>query len=197
MIIHIIDLKPEDETLVEAAARLLVEAFRETAPEAWPDLHSALDEVSESLQPGVISRVALDEKGELAGWIAGLPKYNGNVWELHPLAVRPELQGRGIGRVLVEDFEGQVRERGGITVTLGSDDEIGQTSLYGVDLYPDVWEHVRNIRNLKGHPYQFYQKLGYTITGVVPDANGPGKPDILLSKRVSRSTPVDSFGTLD
>lgn len=33
-------------------------------------------------------------------------------------------------------------------------------------------------------PYEFYQKLGYAIIGVVPDANGLGKPDILMAKRV-------------
>jgi hypothetical protein len=27
--------------------------------------------------------------------------------------------------------------------------------------------------------------MGYVISGVVPDANGVGKPDILMSKRVS------------
>jgi len=37
---------------------------------------------------------------------------------------------------------------------------------------------------VKGHPFEFYQKQGYVITGVVPDANGVGKPDILMSKRV-------------
>ena len=45
-------------------------------------------------------------------------------------------------------------------------------------------EKIRDIRNLKGHPYAFYQKLGYTIVGVMPDANGRGKPDIYLAKRV-------------
>ena len=60
------------------------------------------------------------------------------------------------------------------------------TTLSGVDLYPNVWEHVSRIRNLRGHPYEFYIKLGFVITGVVPDANGPGKPDIIMSKRVSR-----------
>lgn len=60
------------------------------------------------------------------------------------------------------------------------------TSLAGADLYNHFWEQVQNIRNLKRHPYEFYQKLGYIITGVVPDANGPGKPDIILSKRVAQ-----------
>ena len=32
------------------------------------------------------------------------------------------------------------------------------TSLSGVDLYENVWEKIRTIRNLKGHPFEFYQK---------------------------------------
>jgi aminoglycoside 6'-N-acetyltransferase I len=38
---------------------------------------------------------------------------------------------------------------------------------------------------LRRHPYEFYQKLGFIIAGVMPDANGRGKPDIFLSKRVA------------
>jgi aminoglycoside 6'-N-acetyltransferase I len=58
------------------------------------------------------------------------------------------------------------------------------TSLSNVDLYEDLWDKIKNIRNLKNHPFEFYQKLGYIISGVVIDANGIGKPDILMSKRV-------------
>lgn len=79
-----------------------------------------------------------------------------------------------------------VRQRGGLTIFLGSDDVDNMTTVSGVDLYPDVWEHIARIRNLKGHPYAFYQKQGYSITGIVPDANGWGKPDILMAKRVSK-----------
>jgi aminoglycoside 6'-N-acetyltransferase I len=46
--------------------------------------------------------------------------------------------------------------------------------------------HIVSIRNLKRHPYEFYQKLGYVIVGVIPDANGPGKPDILMAKSLVR-----------
>ena len=104
--------------------------------------------------------------------------------QLHPLAAQPSLQGQGIGRALVEDFEDQVRLKGGLTITLGTDDEDGMTSLSDVDLYEYLWEKIRDIRNYKNHPYEFYQKMGYIITGVVPDANGRGKPDILMSKRL-------------
>ena len=61
------------------------------------------------------------------------------------------------------------------------------TTLAGVDLYRNVFEHITNIKNLRGHPYEFYQKLGFVIVGVMPDANGLGKPDIYMAKRVGRS----------
>ena len=48
----------------------------------------------------------------------------------------------------------------------------------------NVWEHIRNIQNLKNHSYEFYEKLGYKIIEVMPDANGIGKPDIYMGKRV-------------
>ena len=100
------------------------------------------------------------------------------------MAVQPSLQGRGIGAALVRDLEEQVRARGGLTITLGTDDEDGMTSLSNVDLYENLWEKIRDVRNLKGHPFVFYQKLGYIITGVVPDANGRGRPDILMAKKL-------------
>lgn len=183
---QIVDLHPSDERLIQQVAEMLVAAFAEFAPDAWPDLPSALDEVRESFGDDRISRVALDEHGDAMGWVGAIAEYDGNVWELHPLVVRPWLQRGGIGRALVVDLEAQVRQRGGTTISLGTDDMTSQTSLGGVNLYPNVWEHIAAIRNLGGHPYEFYQKLGFVITGVLPDANGPGKPDIFMAKRVTK-----------
>jgi aminoglycoside 6'-N-acetyltransferase I len=163
---------------------MLVEGFKEMAPNAWPTLESALEEVQESFSEGRLSRIAVDETGTVLGWIGGISAYDGNVWELHPLVVRPDCQRHGIGRALVADLEEQVRARGGFTIQLGTDDETNMTSLSGIDLYPNVLEHLRNIRNLRGHPYEFYQKCGFVIVGVLPDANGPGKPDIFMAKAV-------------
>jgi aminoglycoside 6'-N-acetyltransferase I len=181
---NIITLLPDNEYLIHQAAQLMVDAFREHWPDAWPSLEEGLKEVYEMLDPERICRVAVGEKEELLGIIGGIPGYDGHIWELHPLAIQPSLQGQGLGRALVEDFEEQVRLKGGLTITLGSDDEDSMTSLANVDLYENLWVKIRDIRNLKHHPFEFYHKLGYVITGVVPDANGIGKPDILMAKRV-------------
>ena len=182
--IHIQDLTAGDESAIQQVAMLLIEGFRDHWPEAWPTLEEAVQEVPDSFEEGRISRIARDENEVILGWIGGQPTY-GAVWELHPMVVRTDQQRRGIGRLLVADLEQIVRERGGLTLMLGTDDEDGMTSLSGVDLYDNLWHHIAHIQNLKGHPYEFYQKLGYTIIGVVPDANGLGKPDILMAKRLA------------
>ncbi len=186
MPIQIHDLSPAEATAVEQVAALLVRGFAEHWPDAWPDLEAARAEVRASFDADRISRIAVGDEGAAVGWIGGVAQYDGHVWELHPLVVHPAWQGRGIGRALVTDLEEQVRARGGLTIWLGSDDVDGMTTLAGTDLFPDVLERVQRIRNLRRHPYEFYQKLGYEIVGVLPDANGLGKPDVFLAKSVAR-----------
>jgi aminoglycoside 6'-N-acetyltransferase I len=181
--IRIIDLHLDDEKRVNEVAILMMDAFKEN-PDYCPDMETALEEVRDLLGPGHISRVAVDEQGTVLGLIGGRPHYEGHVWEVHPLAVRPEHQRKGIGRALVADLEARVRERGALTLWLGTDDVDDQTTLSAVDLYPNPLEHLARIRNLRGHPYEFYQKMGFVIVGVMPDANGWGKPDIFMAKRV-------------
>ncbi|HET9275524.1 MAG TPA: GNAT family N-acetyltransferase, partial [Gemmatimonadales bacterium] len=111
----------------------------------------------------------------------------GRVWELHPLVVRPDRRRRGLGRALVQAFEAEAAAQGALTVTLGTDDDAGITSLAGVDLYADLPRHLAELRDLgRSHPFLFYRKLGFVVTGVMPDANGPGRPDIYMSKPVDR-----------
>lgn len=185
--ITITDLTRENRDLIHQCAELLVEGFRVMAPDGWTTMEDALTEVDECLQPEYICRVAVDEAGGVLGWVGGRPAYDGHVWELHPIVVRPARQRQGIGRALVLDLEKQVKIRGGITIQLGTDDQNDLTSLGGVDLYPDPLDHLRQIRNLHGHPYEFYQKLGFVLVGVLPDANGFGKPDIFMTKRVDET----------
>lgn len=183
---RIIDFPRDDQQLIEQTAHLLVETFREHWPDAWPTIESGKQEVLASFAEDRISRLAMDEDGSALGWVGGIKMYDGKVWELHPLAVSPRAQGRGIGRALIEDLEAQIAARGGLTLWLGSDDEDAMTSLGGLDLYPNPLEHLANIKNLRGHPFEFYLKMGFSIVGVMPDANGFGKPDIYLAKRVGK-----------
>ena len=133
----ILDLQADDEGTLCQAATLLTEGIKEHSADGWPDMEAALEEVREYLEPDRISRVAVDARGTALGWIGGRPMYDGRVWELHPLVVHPEHQRKGIGRALVADLEDRVRERGGLTLWLGTDDEDNRTTLSGVDLYPD------------------------------------------------------------
>ena len=111
----IISLQKEDNNLINQAAQLLVDAFRELWPEAWHSVEDGLQEIQDIMEEDHILRVAVDDDNKLLGIIGGLSQYDGNVWELHPLAIQPNLQKQGIGKRLVEDFEIQVRERGGLT----------------------------------------------------------------------------------
>jgi aminoglycoside 6'-N-acetyltransferase I len=186
--VRVEDLRPDDLEGFDQTVRVLIDAF---APIGWPDdLEEARREVRESLEPDRISLVARDESGTVIGWIGGLHEY-ARVWELHPLAVAPGHQRGGLGRALVATLEERVAARGGLTLRLGTDDVHlvdtgkGRTSLADVDLYIDPLKHLSTIRNLGGHPYEFYLACGYAIVGVMPDANGIGEPDIFMAKRIA------------
>ena len=180
----IVDVTPDSHTAIEQIAAMMVDGFRDTGSAAWQTLDAGLAEVRESLEPGRISRMALDAAGDVEGWIGGIETYEGHVWELHPLVVRRDRRRQGIGRRLVADFEEQVARRGGKTIMLGTDDENGRTSIAGVDLFPGVLEKLHAMEDRSGHPFAFYRRLGFEVVGVIPDANGFGKPDILMAKRV-------------
>ena len=175
----IVDLTPGRAELLEQAAELLTDRM----PEGWPTLADAREHLREMLDPARVVRGFVRGR-QLLGWIGGLERYAGHVWELHPLVVRADHERRGVGRALVEDLEDRVRGMGIQSLFVGSDDELGQTSLAGIDLYPDVVAHLSRLENLRGHPIGFYQRLGYHVIGVMPDANGFGRPDIYLSKRL-------------
>ena len=161
------------------AAKLLREAF----PEAYGE--DPEEEVRSILQEERIAVKAV-LKGELVGLIGAIPQYGHTGWELHPLVVRKDLHGKGIGGKLVSLLEEKVAEGGGVTLYLGTDDENGATSLSEGDLFQDPFRKIEEIRNYKGHPYGIYLKMGYIIMGVLPDANGIGKPDIWMAKSLVR-----------
>jgi aminoglycoside 6'-N-acetyltransferase I len=185
---EIVDGAVVGEDVRRQMAEMLTAAFKMAWPGSWDTPEKAAEEVTEAMDEGKVCRVAVDEAGNALGWIGGQHRY-AKVWELHPLVVRPDVQGRGVGSALVRDLEERVRERGGITLQLGTDDETGATSAYGADVYEDVPGSIARLRIVDAqwrHPLEFYRKMGFSVIGLMPDANGIGKPDILMAKRVGR-----------
>jgi aminoglycoside 6'-N-acetyltransferase I len=180
--VRILTLHPNDEPLLIQAAAVYYAAFARLFPHA--NYLAARAEIEELLEPENIFRIALGDDGRALGFVAAEPGYDGHVWELHPLAVHPDCQGGGVGRALVADLEQQVAARGGLTLWVGSDEAAGLTSVAGVDLYQDVPLHLAEVTAQRPHPLGFYLKLGFIPIGFMPDANGPGKPDIYLAKRI-------------
>lgn len=184
---RITDLDREDQNQIRQAAQLLVEGFAHMSPHPWGTLQQAMDEMLEMLHPDRVCLVAIsDGDDRVLGWVGGIREYDGNVWELHPLVVANAFRGQGIGSALVKALEKRVADHGGLTLYLGSDDINGVTTAGGVNLYPDPLKHAAGIRALGEHPLEFYRKLGFVVVGLVPDANGLGKPDIMMAKRVRR-----------
>ncbi|MGV8146763.1 MAG: GNAT family N-acetyltransferase [Alkaliphilus sp.] len=168
----------DNEQFISEAAQLLIESF----PHSYTGC--AFEEIENCLNNDRIALMAMED-GQLVGFIGAIPQYGVTGWELHPLAVREAYQLKGVGTVLVHALECEVATRGGITIYLGTDDEFNKSSLSDTNLYKDTCKKIENIKNLDKHPYEFYEKLGYKIVGVIPDANGIGKPDIFMSKRIA------------
>jgi len=184
MAFHVCRLHAEDETLIVQAAQVLQATFSGPTS-SWSAWEDALAEVRDVIADADLVIAALDAEGRVVGWIGGLEQYDGHSYELHPLCVAPEAQGQGLGRALAEALEDEVWRRGATTIYLGTDDETGGTSIFGVDLYPRLAYYLENLQSTAGHPFAFYARLGYRVTGFIPDANGPGKHDIMMAKRLS------------
>lgn len=178
---------------LEQAAMVLLETMG-GRPSVWPDIDSARTEVRSFLNGHRTAVLAVEEdSGVVVGW-AGVIRHSSVMWELHPVVVMPDARGAGIGRALVERLEDAARDAGVCTIWLGTDDDQGATSLSGVDLYPNVLDHLRSMHTISTHACDFYQRLGYTVVGVIPDASGPGQPDILMAKRIVERADDDSGG---
>lgn len=180
---QIVSLKPSDSERIDAVCALLVSAFRDLSPAWVPTVDAARPVVLGALGPRMLNR-ALILDGRVAGWIGARHAY-GSVWEIHPLAVDETVRGRGCGRALVEDIERIVKRLGALTLLLGTSDELGRTNLTGKDLFADPAGALRDLASSdRGHPLGFWQSLGYVPVGLIPNAEGAGKPTILLAKPI-------------
>lgn len=175
-IVDFADLTPAQRA---EAARVLAAAFADR-PQAFEEPEAEVDTFFEDEDRAAIAAL---EGDRVVGWIGRIDTYS-HAWELHPLVVDPAFQRRGIGARLCRELEARVKSAGVLTLYLGTDDEFGGTSLFGADLFPDVASRIAGVRETSGHPFAFYRKQGYEIVGLIPDANGPGKPDIFMAKRL-------------
>ena len=169
-------------TLSETQRRQAAQMLTDELPEGWPALTDAMDEIEEITgNPGALLLAAV-EKDEVVGWAGLLPGY-GKMFELHPLVVRGGRQRQGIGTILLHEIMRAAKEKGGLTLLAGADDEHGETSLANVDLYDDLPGHLAAFEP-GTHPSAFYMKHGFKLVGIVPDVYGYGKPDIQMAIRL-------------
>ena len=167
---------------VTEAARILREALAGPSYKAPGEAEAE----ARSFLGGDPERFALAalEGDAVRGWIGGVRAYSHSL-ELHPLVVDPAFHRQGIGRELVAALEARAIAEGFLAIHLGADDEAGGTSLFGQDLFPDPLARLAAIAPTeRGHPFFFYRRLGYAPVGLIPDANGAGRPDLLMSKRI-------------
>ncbi|MDR0292683.1 MAG: GNAT family N-acetyltransferase [Oscillospiraceae bacterium] len=178
----IVNMKTLDREQLTQAAQMLTDEL----PLGWPALADAEAEVNERWRDEADALfLAAVDGGAVVGWCGILPHYDGRVFELHPLVVRRDRQREGIGTILVNEIAKAARDRGALTFWLGADDEKpgGETSLANADLYDNLPDRIREFAP-GTHQSAFYMKLGFKVIGVMPDANGTGKPDIFLAKRL-------------
>ena len=179
---EIIDLDTSDGSVVERLAEITYEAFQENAPDWVPNLDLARKQVISATSPGRFGRVIL-ENGKVVGWIGVIS--GKRVWEIHPIAIDIKHQYKGLGHQLVEDVARLAKAAGALTLFAGTSDEVGTTNLFGVDLYDDPPGAIKNIEATGRNPFKFWQNAGFTIVGVLPDAEGIGKPAIHLARRLT------------
>jgi aminoglycoside 6'-N-acetyltransferase I len=172
-----------------AMAQLLVSGFAGRGPQGWKDREAAEAEVAAFDAPDRVA-LAAELEGKLVGWIGAI-MHSSALWELHPLVVHPDFRGRGVASHLLAALEEEAWRRGVLTLWLGCDDDYGGTNIFGVDVYPDIPGAIRHLEAHGTHPFTFYRKHGFTVVGLLPDATGLGKHDILMAKRLEEESETE------
>lgn len=178
----IIDLKASDLDRIVAISGFLFDCFQKYSPKWLPDQEHCIKQIHDSFNVDRRSRVMLNEDGQPVGWIGAI--IDDDSWEIHPIAVSPDHQGRGVGKMLVADIEDLARSTGAVSVWAGTSDETNSTSFSRIDLYNELTRAFENIEAPDDHPIKFWLKIGYSLVGVMPDDEGLGQPSIHFAKRL-------------
>ncbi len=172
----------EDSSHVDAAAHILVAAFKDRSP-AWPTFAAGHATVSEFVDSPHISYGAFLDN-ELIGWVGATPSYNGQSWEIQLLGVSPQWQRRGIATSLLKLLSEAVQRNGGHTLFVWCDDESESTTIGGKDIFTTPLEAIQAHVSGPRHAGGFYEQFGFVRCGILPNANGLGKPDILYAMAI-------------
>ncbi|MDA3951126.1 MAG: GNAT family N-acetyltransferase [Spirochaeta sp.] len=183
-----IDLTNADASERQGAAQVLLEAFTALGNPTWTTSEAAEAEVTDCVRKERIARAVLSADGRVIAWGGLRSMYGNRTWELHPLVVSPDWQSTGVGSALLTDLEDAARAYDIAAIVLGSDDETRSTTLSTVDFGTtsplDALSAIAQIPGRPIHPFRFYQRRGYQIVGIIPDASGPGRPDIWMWKKL-------------
>jgi len=145
-------VRPGYPTWPEQAASLLQACF--PGEDGYPTPEKARAEVDDLRENATCLIIAVDAAGVVA-LVAGLEAYRGRVWELHPLAVRADRRGRGIGSRLVSLLEEEAIRAGVGTMILGTDDTEERTSIGGRSILPGALDNLRRLHDVQDTHLRF------------------------------------------
>lgn len=178
---------PADELRLDEAAYVLYRAASRYSS-AFPTPDAALGELLDVARTtDAVTFVALNLAGEVCGLASAAPYRSSSVLRVHPLVVDPPFQRRGVGRTLLKTVEDAARELGFSTLILALEDEAGQTSLSGKSLFPDPLAPMTRFVPPAAHPSTFLKRMGFGLTGVLPEAAGPGRPELWFAKSLEEN----------
>lgn len=180
--VQMVDLRRDDAAAIAEVRELMRRVF------TWgtfEDAAKADSVIQASFRDEAVSRIA-----RAGGRIIGLSfasLFPGESIFVHWLGVDPDVQRSGVGTALLDDAERIGRAAGAACLALSTGDDHPHravTTLGRRDIWSDPLGALRDVQTLERHPLDFYTRLGFTVCGVIPDANGPGKPEIYLARPI-------------
>jgi aminoglycoside 6'-N-acetyltransferase I len=172
-------VEPEDTQFIEEAALLLQIVY----PHLLYTQAEAENEIMRVFQQGSIFIIRVIDE-QIVGMIGARPTHGSTGYELFPHVVSPDKQNQGMGSVLLQMLETELSKRQATVLFLATEDEMGETSISDIDLFEDPFPSLQELKSDSTHPYVYYRKRGFKVFGVIPDAFGIGKPDIIMAKRI-------------
>lgn len=178
-------MKLKELTIFNKYAKACAEILRQTYPEDYDAPQSK--ETILHLLKGKNRLFIAEESERVIAFVGVLRHVFPYAYQIEPLIVKEPFRGQGVGGRLLELIEFKLKDEGVRTLFITGPDTTGETSLYNKDLFDGegIVHHLSTVDY--GHEaLSFYTKRGYQVSGVIPEANGAGKPEIMLAKRISQ-----------